>query len=123
MLGPIDHVYYWVSDMDRAVKFYEGTLGLTIKRREGSNWTEIDGGAIHFALHGAVDARPVQTGGATVSFEVKDLDRTRTELEGRGVELDHVGEIGESARYATFRDPDGNTLQIIEYQQTDGGWA
>ena len=26
-LGPLDHVYYWTEDMDRAVSFYEGTLG------------------------------------------------------------------------------------------------
>jgi CreA protein len=116
ILGPIDHVYYWVSDMDRAAKFYEEILGLSMRRREGPNWAELDGGTIRLALHGAIEGRSQAVpGGATVSFSVADLDAARRELESRGLEFDHVGEVGEEARYATFRDPDGNTLQIIEH--------
>jgi catechol 2,3-dioxygenase-like lactoylglutathione lyase family enzyme len=117
VLGPIDHVYYWVSDMDRAAKFYEEILGLSMGRREGSNWAELDGGTIRLALHGAIEGHAQDPGGATVSFSVTDLDAARRELESRGVEFDHVGEVGEEARYATFRDPDGNTLQIIEHAE------
>ena len=117
----IDHVYYWVEDLDRAAKFYEDVLELKLLRREGSNWAEFEGGGVRLALHGAIEGRPLQPGGATVAFAVDDLDAARTELEGRGVIFDHAGQVGEEARYATFQDPDGNTLQIIEY--ADGGEA
>ncbi len=30
MIGPLDHVYYWVRDMDAAVAFYGDVLGLTL---------------------------------------------------------------------------------------------
>ena len=30
MLGPLDHVYYWVTDMDRAVAFYQDVVGLRL---------------------------------------------------------------------------------------------
>jgi hypothetical protein len=28
---------------------------------------------------------------------------------------EHVGEVPDRARFATFRDPDGNPIQLIEY--------
>ena len=30
-LGAIDHIIYFANDLDRAVKFYTSTLGLTLK--------------------------------------------------------------------------------------------
>ena len=115
-LGPLDHVYYWTSDMDRAVKFYEDVVGLRLLRREEGNWAEFEAGPVRLALHGAIEGRPLEPGGATAVFAVADLDETRTELEGRGAEFDeHVGEVQGFARFATFRDPDGNAVQLIEY--------
>ena len=49
-------------------------------------------------------------------FRVDDLDGTRWLLEQRGASFDEfVGEVEGFARFATFRDPDGNPVQIIEY--------
>jgi predicted enzyme related to lactoylglutathione lyase len=50
-------------------------------------------------------------------FEVADVDEARRVLEERGVEFGHSADIEGYARYATFQDPDGNTVQIIEYSQ------
>ncbi|HEX6263539.1 MAG TPA: VOC family protein [Actinomycetota bacterium] len=115
-LRRLDHVYYWTQDMDRAVKFYRDVLGLELIRQEGSSWAEFETGTIRLALHGAVEGRPAEAGGATAVFEVDDLDATRAALEERGVELlDHMGEVEGFARFASFLDPDGNTVQVIEY--------
>jgi predicted enzyme related to lactoylglutathione lyase len=120
-LGPLDHVYYWTTDMDRAVTFYEDVVGLRLIRRDGSSWAEFDAGAIRFALHGAAEERPQVPGGATAVFRVNDLDAVRGALAARGAELDeHVGEVEGFARFVSFRDPDGNPVQIIEYA-TGGG--
>lgn len=117
-LRKLDHVYYWTQDMDRAVKFYEEVLGLRLLRREGSSWAEFETGTIRLALHGAVEGRPVAAGGATAVFEVEDLDAARGALEEKGVELlDHMGEVEGYARFASFLDPDGNTVQVIEYRK------
>jgi predicted enzyme related to lactoylglutathione lyase len=113
----LDHVYYWTRDMDRAVAFYRDVLGLSVTRRDGDNWTEFAAGGAHFAIHGVVDSHPVQPGGATAVFEVADVDEARRVLEERGVEFGHSADIEGYARYATFQDPDGNTVQIIEYAQ------
>jgi predicted enzyme related to lactoylglutathione lyase len=120
---PLDHLYYWVSDMDRAVRFYEDVVGLFLIRRDGSSWAEFDAGQVRFALHGEVEGRPMVPGGATAVFRCYDLDGARAALEAKGAEFEeHVGEVQGFARFASFRDPDGNVVQLIEYAgETSGG--
>jgi catechol 2,3-dioxygenase-like lactoylglutathione lyase family enzyme len=116
----LDLVFYWVSDLDRAVDFYQGVLGLSLARRDADNWAEFDAGGRRFALHSAVDGQPVLPGGATAVFSVQDLDRAKAELSLRGVEFGHEGDVAGYARFASFADPDGNTIQLIEYEPSAG---
>jgi catechol 2,3-dioxygenase-like lactoylglutathione lyase family enzyme len=112
-VGDLDHVYYWVGDMDAAVAFYTDVLGLTPRMRAGNEWAEFDAPPVVLALHGSEGKAP---GSGTVVFRVTDLDISRSELTRRGAVFDeHVGEVEGHARFATFRDPSGNPLQIIEY--------
>jgi catechol 2,3-dioxygenase-like lactoylglutathione lyase family enzyme len=113
MIGELDHVYYWVHDMDAAVAFYRDVLGLPLLRRDGDEWAEFEAGPVRLALHGAVEPAPAS---GTAVFRVADLDEARIVLADRGAVLDdHVGEVGGRARFATVRDPDGNPVQLIEY--------
>jgi catechol 2,3-dioxygenase-like lactoylglutathione lyase family enzyme len=113
MIGEIDHVYYWVSDMDAAVAFYGDVLGLALVRRDGDEWAEFEAGPIRFALHAGAE-QPTVSG--TMVLRVHDLDEARIVLRGRGAALDeHIGEVEGFARFATVRDPDGNPVQLIEY--------
>jgi len=123
MVRTLDHVYYWVTDMDRSVAFYAGVLGLRQVRRDGASWAVFDVAGRSLALHGAVEGRPGRgaPGGAAVVFGVDDLDDACAVLEGRGVTFDHLGAVEGYARFAAFRDPDGNTLQLIEYATRPDG--
>ena len=109
-------VFYWVSDMDRAVAFYRDVLGLALARRDGHDWAEFDAGGRRFALHGATEGQTLTPGGATAVFSVGDLDRAKVALAARGVASDHEGDVSGYARFASFRDPDGNAFQLIEYE-------
>ncbi|MFN8234039.1 MAG: VOC family protein [Actinomycetota bacterium] len=110
----IDHVYYWTRDMDASVAFYRDVVGLPLVRRSGDAWAEFDAGPVRMALHGT-DEQPPASG--TAVFRVDDLDGERASLESRGATFDaHVGEVEGFARFATFRDPDGNPVQLIEYR-------
>ena len=50
MIGPLDHVYYWTRDLDRAGAFYTDVVGFTLIRRAGHEWAEFDAGPVRFAL-------------------------------------------------------------------------
>jgi catechol 2,3-dioxygenase-like lactoylglutathione lyase family enzyme len=111
----LDLVFYWVSDMERAVAFYRDVLGLKLLRQESATWAEFDAGGRRFALHSAGDGQPVRAGGATAVFAVGDLNRAKAELSARGVTFTHEGDIEDYARFASFLDPEGNSVQLIEY--------
>jgi catechol 2,3-dioxygenase-like lactoylglutathione lyase family enzyme len=111
----IDHVYYWTSDMDRAVRFYGEVLGLELERRAGDGWAAFRAGPITLALHGTDEAEVPPAG--TVVFRVEDLDAATWALRQRGVVFDgHEAEVPGIGRFATFHDPDGNPIQLIEYR-------
>jgi catechol 2,3-dioxygenase-like lactoylglutathione lyase family enzyme len=113
-VAAIDHVYYWTRDMDASVAFYRDVVGLPLVRRSGDAWAEFDAGPVRLALHGTDDQAP---GSGTAVFRVDDLDAERAALESRGAAFDaFVGEVEGFARFATFRDPDGNPVQLIEYR-------
>jgi catechol 2,3-dioxygenase-like lactoylglutathione lyase family enzyme len=119
-VGPLDHVWFWTSDMDASLHFYETTLGLALVARYGNEWAELDAGSIRLGLHGAVDGSVPHAG--TVVFRVGDLDAAKARLEGRGVTFeDHLGEVPGVGRYASFADPDGNSLQLFEYTEGERG--
>jgi len=111
----VDHVWFWVADMDRSVAFYRDVLGLVLVHRSGDEWAEFEGGAVRLALHGSGTER-VRPEGGTVVLRVSDLDASRLRLEGLGVAFDeHVGEVPGLGRFVSFTDPDGNRLQLFEY--------
>jgi catechol 2,3-dioxygenase-like lactoylglutathione lyase family enzyme len=112
----LDHVYYWVADMDRAVAFYRDVLDLPLVRQSGDEWAEFDCGEARLALHGAVHGHAPPPGGATAVFLVDDLDDARAALSARGVTFGHEGGVEGFARFLAFADPDGNTVQVIEYE-------
>jgi predicted enzyme related to lactoylglutathione lyase len=111
----LDLVFYWVSDLGRAVGFYRDVLGLDLVQRDGDSWVEFDVGGRRLALHAVAEGQPVQAGGATAVFSVNDLDEAAALLEDRGVTAVHEGDVEGFARFASFLDPDGNTFQLIEY--------
>jgi predicted enzyme related to lactoylglutathione lyase len=89
-------------------------VGLPLVRRTGDDWAEFEAGPVRLALHGTDEQA---SGSGTVVFRVDDLDAERAALESRGAAFDaFVGEVEGFARFATFRDPDGNPVQLIEYR-------
>jgi predicted enzyme related to lactoylglutathione lyase len=127
--GAVDHVWFWVSDMDRAVAFYRDALGLSLRMRHEDAWAELEAGAVRIGLHGGGEAAAPRADeatarGGTVVFAVHDLDASKAALEERGVVFEnHLGEVPGYARYASFADPDGNPMQLIEYVTLEGAGA
>jgi catechol 2,3-dioxygenase-like lactoylglutathione lyase family enzyme len=104
-----------VSDQDRALEFYLGTLGFEVRLDgpfgEGGRWVEVapPGAATTIAL--------VPTGEAMeVSFATSDAEADHGELRARGVDADPaVVRMGDQVPpMFTFRDPDGNRFRMVE---------
>jgi len=112
LLSGIDTVYYRICNMERAVAFYEGVLGLELVNRAGNDWAEFRVGNWEIALEGELATRPHQ-GGATVVFQAQDieaLDRLLSEKEVVKHELEDLGH----AKLLEFCDPDGNRLIAMQ---------
>ncbi|WP_067479948.1 VOC family protein [Actinomadura hibisca] len=106
-----------VTDQDRAVDFYVGTLGFE-KRRDlpfgQARWIEVapPGAATTIAL--------VPTGMPTgIRLTTEDADAAHADLARQGADVD--AEIlrmeGMAPPMFTLRDPDGNTLILVENAQ------
>jgi predicted enzyme related to lactoylglutathione lyase len=109
----------FITDMDRAVRFYGETLGLEIAHRAGNHFCMIDaGGGCQIGLHppGPNTPPPGASGSTQVGLNVvgsiEDVVRTLTT---RGVKfLGPVINDGNAVKLAFFDDPDGNVLYLCE---------
>ena len=108
----IDTVFYQVCDMDRAIGFYEGVLGLELLRREGRDWAELRAGDTVLSLSGELATRPHQ-GGATVVLRASDNAAVEGRLAEIGVQRGPVEDMG-GAKMLQFFDPDGNEIVALQ---------
>ena len=109
-------------DVDRARRFYEGTLGFAPKQLDAGGVTyEFAGGTAAF-LYPTPHAG---TSGASQAFWlVEDVDREMEELKRRGVTFESYDMPGErspsgavtagGAKAAWFKDTEGNILALIQ---------
>jgi predicted enzyme related to lactoylglutathione lyase len=106
-------IWFPVTDIDRAVDFYENALGLELKQRE-DQWAELEAGSVRIGLNQAES--PAGDGGGVLAFQPSGgIDSAVDELKAAGVELDGDGISDHPwGRIAAFRDPDGNALQLYE---------
>jgi len=111
---------YPVTDVSRARKFYEETLGLkvsTVAGQGGGQWVEYDlPGRGCFAITNFVQDAP-STAGGTVAFEIEDLDRLVDDLKTKGVTF--KGDIIHSpvCRMAVCLDSEGNSLLLHQLKR------
>ena len=109
-----DFVAIATRDIDSAVEFYEGVLGLRRSKRWGEMpAVEFETGNLTLALmQSEAFGIEFRADNHPIELRVEDFDAARRELESRGVEF--KGETIDSGVccQAFFEDPDGNTLAI-----------
>jgi catechol 2,3-dioxygenase-like lactoylglutathione lyase family enzyme len=106
----IGNVFYRTRDMDAAVRFYEGVLGLSLKFRDGDSWAAFDVNGMTLALEGGGRGGP---GGATVSLRVDGLNALVADLRAKGAKVSDAPD-GAHERRAELQDADGNVLILYE---------
>jgi predicted enzyme related to lactoylglutathione lyase len=107
----VDTVFVWVNDLEESLAWYRA-LGLAAGPRYDAWQTMEIGGEAKFALHqGKREAGPST---AVISFRVDDLQAEIERVGREGIRpVDEITETG-AARFATFVDPDGNEIQLLE---------
>lgn len=111
----------FVNDLDRAVRFYTETLGLSLQFRAGDHWAQIQAGTtLVIGLHpkeGGWGPAPGTPGSIQIGLEVDEpLSSVVETLRGRGVAFDGPIVEDDPVRLAFFRDPDVNSLYLAEYE-------
>jgi catechol 2,3-dioxygenase-like lactoylglutathione lyase family enzyme len=115
-----------VSDLQKAVAFYEGKLGLRVLQ-SGPSATIADGSRVYGsgggpALNVYQSIAAGKTAATLATWYVDDIDQVVDELLSSGVELIRYDQLDHDAkgitaragggRIAWFQDPDGNTFAI-----------
>jgi catechol 2,3-dioxygenase-like lactoylglutathione lyase family enzyme len=109
-----------VKDQDRALRFYVDVLGLNVRMDApvaaiGGRWIEVAPGDadVSLALVPASDARP---GGVETGIRLGTLDAAALHqaLSDHGAEVGDLLEWPGVPTMFEFRDPDGNTLVVVE---------
>lgn len=113
----LQNAYYVTGDMDRAIAFYRDALGLDLAFQDGDKWAQLKAGGANFALSSR-DEAPDGAVGATVVFEVSDAAAAGAAIAAAGGEVVGERDMGSHGKTLTFRDPDGNLVQL--YQRASG---
>ena len=121
MVQGVIGVTIWTEDVERLVGFYRDTLGLDL-RGYHEGWANFAWGEmrLNLGLHNGVKGQAGDPYRIMISFGVSDIDAEYARLRSAGVEFIRLPELEHwGGRVATFRDPDGNILQLL--QKPEGG--
>jgi predicted enzyme related to lactoylglutathione lyase len=118
MISEVSNVWMPVEDIDRAIDFYQNTLGLSMVLREGA-WAEFEAHpGLRIGLNGREPGGARVEGGPVLTFQPEGgLEAAIEDLEGRGVEFSAGISEHDWGRVATFKDSEGNNLQLYEPPQ------
>ena len=112
MLKSIAFTLYPVSDLARARKFYEETLGLKLGMNFQDQWIEYDLGGGTFAITAMDIGHKPGLKGATVAFETDNYDETIAKLKAAQVNFTMETYETPVCHFAAITDPDGNEMMI-----------
>jgi predicted enzyme related to lactoylglutathione lyase len=110
-----------VADQNRAVQFYTETLGLEkradVPFGDGNRWIEVAPPGADTPIALCPPGPNVTAGGKDtgISLQTDDIDSYHTQLKDRGADVDaEVSRFGAVPPVFWLRDPEGNTLMVVE---------
>jgi lactoylglutathione lyase len=104
----INHVALEVGDIDEALAFYGALFELELRGRVGDRMAFVDAGDQFIAL--AAGRRQAADDGRHFGLVVDDGETVRRALQQHGVEV-------LPGRGLDFRDPWGNRVQVVQYDE------
>jgi catechol 2,3-dioxygenase-like lactoylglutathione lyase family enzyme len=122
-----DYVILIVDDLDRALRFYTGDLGLRLGHRSG-DYAQLDTGATRLGLYTrramanilgtSLHPPAANAPGFEIGFKVTDVDAAFSDLVARGA-LPAAPPTDRfwGQRTAYVRDPDGHLIELAQDQR------
>ena len=106
------NVWYRVTSLDDACRFYVERLGFTERYRdEEDRWARLELGGVELSL----TEEDAETGdGVVFTADVPNLKAEAERLRAAGVDIGTLVEIPGSMRLVDIHDPDGNRIQLTE---------
>jgi catechol 2,3-dioxygenase-like lactoylglutathione lyase family enzyme len=108
-----DCVFYYVSDLDRAVAFYTSVLGFPLASRDAVARFLLDDVLVELVPTSEPTLLSGQ-GNARLTLAVEQIESAIQNLRAKGVDVSDVKAVS-NGRLATLRDPDGNELVLWQY--------
>ncbi len=118
MITGVKDVYYSVTDVTRAKKFYIEGLGLNLTF-EHEHWVALDCNGVQVGLHPEENVIPRiprdshgAHAGATLTLKSNNIKEDRARIEAHGGKI--LGETDQPwGHMLVFEDPDGNVLKLM----------
>lgn len=107
-----DCVFYYVFDMERAIRFYRDILGLKLVSRDIVARFDIDG-VLFEVVPARHDGVQHHTGNARLCLRVDNVEEALKELQAKGVRTGQAESKG-TGKLGCFWDPDGNEICLWE---------
>jgi len=122
MIKDLAHVCFTVRDLDAAVAFYCGKLGL----RHAFDFVNDEGARFGVYLHiagrsfielfvGQPEASTTPVSYRHLCLEVEDVQEAVKELRGKGVDVTDATLGSDNSWQAWIEDPDGNRIELHSY--------
>jgi RimJ/RimL family protein N-acetyltransferase/predicted enzyme related to lactoylglutathione lyase len=112
------HVTVHVSELERALAFYVGALGLELLER-GESFFAARAGDVRLSFFSGFEPAPGERArqtGVTLILATDDVEAAYRTVQARGVDpLGGIAEAGGFLRFFSVLDPDGTLVSIAEY--------
>jgi catechol 2,3-dioxygenase-like lactoylglutathione lyase family enzyme len=110
-----DCVFYYVLDLERAIRFYTEVLGLRLVSRDVVARFDVDGVALEL-VPTADQSLVGGHGNARLTLSVNDIHAEVAALRDKGVHVTEVHAV-ENGDLASLADPDGNKIALWQSVQ------
>ena len=118
MIKGVHSAIIWTEEMGRLLPFYRDTLGLTVDvdTPEFVLFAADGAGQLGLGVHSEVKGQSRDPNRVMIDLGVDDCQAEYERLRTKGVEFmrEPSTDPGDPHIVATFRDPDGNVVQLIE---------
>ena len=117
MIGRLGLTSIWSEDLNNLLPFYRDTLGLKVGMESPGFviFGDPNEPTVALGTHSAVRGRAVDPARHIVGFETDDIQADYARLKSAGVEfIEEPNDFG-GGWIATFRDPEGNYIQLLQF--------